>query len=102
MLDHFADIGVRRVEGLVQRGVKVLMMVVRDRDFRAGHLDVQPHHEFLALVLVARGNFNHHAATDDLAMVAVELFGMLADRRLDGLGFGDVAQGDLQRNLHVQ
>src|SRR5258706_16048545 len=67
------EAALRRMKGIVQGGVEVDVMIVRDDDFAARHLDVEAHHEFLALVLVPRGDFDHHAAADDLAVIAVEL-----------------------------
>src|SRR5689334_16166522 len=90
----------RRVEGLVQCRVKVFVVVMRDHDFAARHLDVQAHDEFLALLLVPGRNLHHDAAADDVAVEMLELRDAPADRGLDGLGLGDVAQRDLQWDLH--
>ena len=67
------------VERVAQRHLQILVVLARDRELAAGHLEVDVHAELLALALVARGKLEHHAAAHDVVVIALELLRLFAD-----------------------
>src|SRR3972149_5529232 len=72
------------VESIAHGDERVFVALAVDRDFRARALDVDPHHELLALLLVAGRGLDHHAAAHDVPMELPEFRGLLANRGLEG------------------
>ena len=90
------ELAPRRAEGVAQRDLQVLVVLVRDDDLAARHLDVDARGELLAVPLAPVGQLEHHVAARDVRIVAVELFRFLADGAENDIGVRDAVQGNLE------
>src|SRR5687768_8450409 len=88
------------VEGVAQGDLHLLVVLMRDGDFAARHLEIDAHVELLALALVARAELDHDAAAYDVVVIALELFRLLADRPIQGVGLCNAVQRDLEGDFH--
>src|SRR5690606_32927898 len=80
---EFLDLPGSRIEGLAQRHVGVLVVLVIDHDLLAGHADLEPHHEVPPLAVVVVRRLHHDAAAQDAAVEALELAHPAPDARLE-------------------
>jgi hypothetical protein len=91
----------RGVEGVAQRHLHVLVVLLGDDDLAAGNLEVDARRELLAVALVAAAELQHHPAAHDVVVVAVELLRALPDGVVQGVGVLDAVQRDLEGDFHA-
>jgi CBS domain-containing protein len=88
-------------ECLVHGDADVFVVLVVDRDLATGDLQVQARDELPALVLVTAGQLHRDAAAYDVRMEALEMCGALANDLVELCGMRQVAQGDLNGEIHA-
>jgi len=91
----------RGIEGIAQGHIDVLVMVAVDDNFISGHAEIDTHVKLFALMMMLVRHLHHYAAGNNVLEKLVKLFGLVADVRFQSLGRRDVANSDLQGDLHV-
>src|SRR5712691_8446323 len=95
----------RRVKGVADRNIRILVRVVRaglapDDDLASGNRQVDPDLEQIALLVPPMGALDDNPAGGDPVEELIEFFGPLADARLQRGRGVHVAERDLQRQTH--
>jgi hypothetical protein len=84
------------IEGITQRHVCILVMRAVDHDFPAWHAHIQADLEMTALLMVLAQLLDRDAAAGDARMEFLELCGLFAYARLEGVGLREIPDGDLK------
>jgi hypothetical protein len=99
------ELTARGVEGVAHRDMRILMRMVcagvpSHDDLASGDGEVDANLEQLALLMPLVPAFDDDPAGGDTIEELIELFGPLADARLDGGRGVHVAEGNLEWQLH--
>lgn len=83
-------------DGDVDIRVRRIIMVRRcDREFAAGHLNIQADTEVIALAMAMMFHFQHDMTTDDAVAKLFKLVYFFPHHLLNGIRTGKVLKGDL-------